>query len=246
MSDFKFDKMNVLEKVRNLLNRAEGTDSEHERNSCMDAATKLMEKYSIAQAELEASGKGDRGKLIDCKIPLTNPYADEKVLLLSSIARNYRCRMVILNKARGNRGIVNVHLFGYEDDLEWTALMFQSLLIQQAGMMVVEQKNIPEYETLRRWRSAFMGSFAMRINERLAVIMHKEREESNTESTGVDLILYDRKKMVSEKVQETYPKLYRSSGKSYRGSGANAGTNAANNAHLGQTSVRGTRGALNA
>jgi hypothetical protein len=141
-------------KVRALLAKAESTPFEAEAEACTAKAQELMARHAIDDATI-AVGAATPAATTSMRVIVEAPYVRPKVILLSVVARNNRCRSVWLE----DFGFTAV--FGAPGDLWAVDLLFTSLLVQAAVALQREQ------ERSRSFRHAFLLSFAHRIGERL-------------------------------------------------------------------------------
>lgn len=141
-------------KVRALLAKAESTPFEAEAEACTAKAQELMARYAIDDAMIVA-GAATQTTPSSMRVIVEAPYVRPKVILLSVVARNNRCRSVWLD----DFGFATV--FGAPGDLWAVDLLYTSLLVQAAVALQREQ------ERSRSFRHAFLLSFGHRIGERL-------------------------------------------------------------------------------
>ena len=121
----------VLRKVTSLLAKAESTTFPDEAEALTAKAQQLMTRHAIDRAQLDA-GRGDEPVAGGRRLPIDDPYANARYLLLAAVAAANRCRAV-LTKQWGFSTV-----FGDEDDLDTVELLFTSLLVQATRAMVLE------------------------------------------------------------------------------------------------------------
>ncbi len=155
----------VLVKVRSLLAQAESTTFEAEAAAFTAKAQELMARHAIDAAVLWASSERDE-RPTTIRLPLDDPYADIKALLLHSVARHSRSRAV----RHVEYGLMSV--VGFASDVAATELLFTSLLVQsQAALQAEGAKAAPGAHTRSRsFRSSFLLGFTRRIDQRLAEV----------------------------------------------------------------------------
>jgi Protein of unknown function (DUF2786) len=155
----------VLVKVRALLAQAESTTFEAEAAAFTAKAQELMARHAIDTAVLWASSGRDESPTT-IRLPLDDPYADVKALLLHSVALHSRCRAV----RHVEYGLLSV--VGFASDVATTELLFTSLLVQsQAALQAEAAKAAPGSHTRSRsFRSSFLFGFTRRIDQRLAEV----------------------------------------------------------------------------
>ena len=155
----------VIERVRNLLAKAESTEFEAEAAAFTAKAQELIVRHAIDQAMLTA---GDRrspeDRPVAIRVFVDAPYADAKSLLLQMIARQSRCRTVFLT------GLDMSTVVGFPADVAAVHVLFTSLLVQaQAALNNAARTAAPGTRTRSAgFRAAFYQAFAQRIDERLS------------------------------------------------------------------------------
>lgn len=154
----------IIERVRNLLAKAESTDFEAEAMAFTAKAQELMTRHAIDQAALGEGNPGDRGEApVAARVFVDAPYADAKSLLLQIIAGESRCRSVFHSRVDLSTVV------GFADDLAAVQLMFTSLLVQAQAALNSAARSAPPGTRTRSqsFRSAFYLAYANRIGERL-------------------------------------------------------------------------------
>jgi Protein of unknown function (DUF2786) len=155
----------VLVKVRALLTQAESTTFDAEAAAFTAKAQELMARHAIDVAVLWASSERDE-RPTTIRLPVDDPYADIKVLLLHHVALRSRCRAV----HHVQYGLVSV--VGFASDVAAAELLFTSLLLQSHAALQAEgAKAAPGAHTRSRsFRSSFLMSYTRRVDQRLAEI----------------------------------------------------------------------------
>ncbi|MGV9312609.1 DUF2786 domain-containing protein [Streptomyces sp. NPDC003691] len=227
-----------LAKVRALLAKAEDpATTPEEAQSYFAKAAELMAKYGIERAML-ADSDPNLDRPGDRIITIKGVYEKDRRILFRYIAMAFNCRCVTLKKGKDGS---EVHLFGYESDLDRTEILFTSLLLQMFNGV---RNARPTYgESAVTYRKSWLAGFILRINERLLEIEARTRQEASPAASGrsAELVVADRQAVVQARFTSAYPKI-RSRGRLARGvSGAGEGRAAANRADLGQTRVVGRR-----
>jgi hypothetical protein len=234
-----------LERVRKLLAKAEGAATEGERDAYNEKASKLIAEYGIDAALLAAAEKRDE-RVADRLIKMDKPYAAEKAHLLHAIAKPMGVKTVRL----GSGANVQVHVFGVQSDLDRVEVLFTSLLVQAArGAAKAMPANPWSYsnpygEDVASYRRSWFRGFADVLYVRIEEIERRARGESEASGTGVELVLFDRSKLVAQAVSEAYPRLTTlRMGKPKRHAYAN-GADAGRNADIGQKRMAQSRTAI--
>ncbi|MCD7439008.1 DUF2786 domain-containing protein [Streptomyces lincolnensis] len=228
-----------LAKIRALLTKAEDpAATPDEAQAFFAKAAELMAKYGIERAMLaDSDANADRPG--DRVIVVEGHYASDRLHLLGHLAHALHCDSV---KKSVERGKTEVHLFGYESDLDRVEMLFTSLLLQMFNG--VRQGRPAPGEKLVTYRKAWMAGFILRIHERLLEIEARVQQEAPAAASGrsAELVLADRKSVIQARLAAAYPGARTPSGSTRRrGTGLNAGREAANRADLGQTRVGGRR-----
>jgi len=168
----------VLAKVRALLAQAESTTFEAEAEAFTAKAQELMARHAIDAAFLWSTA-ASADDPVTIRLPIDDPYADQKSYLLHVVAEHSRCRAVIHDRY-GLQSVV-----GFASDVAATEMLFTSLLVQSQTAMMAEAANAPPGSRTRgrSFRSSFLYAYACRIDKRLAEITESV-EASISESTA--------------------------------------------------------------
>lgn len=193
----------VLVRVRALLAQAESTTFEAEAEAFTAKAQELMARHAIDSALLWARSERDE-RPITIRLPIDDPYADIKSLLLQRVACHSRCKAVY----HPSYGLASV--VGFASDVAAADTLYTSLLVQSHTALQAEaMRALPGERTRSRsFRSSFLMSFTQRIDERLAEI-NAFVESSATRDHGASLLpaLAARDGVVDEAVTEMFGAL---------------------------------------
>jgi hypothetical protein len=162
-----------------------------------------MARHAIDAAVLWASSERDE-RPTTVRLPIDDPYADVKALLLHSVARHSRCRAV----RHVEYGLMSV--VGFASDVAATELLFTSLLVQsQAALQAEGAQAAPGTHTRSRsFRSSFLLGFTRRIDQRLAEINAAVERGAAAEHDGSLLpVLAARDNAVDDAVAEMFGAL---------------------------------------
>ena len=193
----------VLVKVRALLAQAESTTFEAEAEAFTAKAQELMARHAIDSALLWARSARDE-RPITIRLPLDDPYADVKSLLLQRVAHHSRCKSVC-HPRYGLSSIV-----GFASDVAAAEALFTSLLVQSHVALRAEAAKAPPggLARSRSFRSSFLLSFVTRIDERLGeVTAHVESAAASTQGPALLPALVARESAVEESVTELFGTL---------------------------------------
>jgi len=210
----------VLVRVRALLAQAESTTFEAEAETFTAKAQELMARHAIDAAMLWATTSRDE-RPTTIRLPIDDPYADIKSLLLQYVAGHSRCTAV-WDGANALSTVV-----GFASDVASAEMLFTSLLVQsQAALRAEGAKAGPGSRARsRNFRSSFLLAFTRRIDERLAQITAavEQAAEAEAEEAGTGASLLPVLASRDDAVQDTVTELFGA----LRSSAVRAGSDAA-------------------
>jgi hypothetical protein len=193
----------VLSRVRALLAQAESTTFEAEAEAFTAKAQELMAKHAIDVAVLWAhSARDERPTAI--RLPIDDPYADIKSLLLQFVAQHSRCRAVFHSPYSLSTVV------GFASDVAAAEMLFTSLLVQsQTALRAEAAKGGPGSRVRSRsFRASFLLAYTYRINERLGAINAAvEHEATAASSESLLPVLAARDDAVDDVVAEMFGEL---------------------------------------
>ena len=235
------NKDDMLRKVRALLAKAEAEGVTAQEAEALTAkAAELMAKYGIdkAVAEARAGHKHLPGNRV---FDISNPWGQVKAHLLGGIAGALGCQCVLLHGSRSHKQAdidSRVHVFGYEDDIAQTDLLYTSLLFQMASAL--RYARVPEgAHSPRAWRRSFLLGFTTAVVLRVRNAYEIAKQESEASGTGAELVLADRSLCVKQALRDAYPATRRTR-ITYSGRGYNQGNAAGQRANIHDRSGVGT------
>lgn len=172
----------VLQRIRNLLAKAESTSFEAEATAFTAKAQELMTRHAVDEALLDSSPDA-RPAPVEIRVPVDAPYADAKSLLLQTVAEAGRCRAVFMPRVSMSTVV------GYPGDVAGVDLLFTSLLVQaQHALSQAAATAAPGTRTRSQsYRSAFLLAFTNRIGDRLREINQAVFTDAETEHGGAFL-----------------------------------------------------------
>ncbi len=229
----------VLEKVRALLAKAESTTFPEEAEALSAKAQELMARHAIDSAMVAAGasagaaggGEGPTG----VRVPVDDPYAGAKSILLAEVAAANGCRAV------WSKGLAFSTLLGFEADLEFVDVLYTSLLVQATSAMVAAGSQVDRSgrSRTRSFRQAFLLAYASRIGHRLREAEAASRAAAAEEYGEALLpVLADRSAAVRAAEAEAFPHVVSRSVSISNAAGWAAGKAAADLASLsGRTAV---------
>lgn len=250
-------------KIQKLLERAQGTDNDAERELCMAQATRLMDKYAITEAMLGSTKERDTDVIETMSLDFTGIYGQTLRGLASAIANSNRCRCVIVDRTweKPKRYTLRVH--GFTSDLATVKLLDASLQLQCASALKAWEKEqgwawkelpaFAKFKDKREFIESFSASVSAKLRASMKEAVHEAAEERSAETNGaesvadatagVQLALRTR----TDKVDDWFDKKYGNSLRFSKGRrqasgsfGASmAGHTAGRNADTGQPKVGG-------
>lgn len=179
-----------------------------------------MADYGIDQALL---GTRDPGvdPIGDLRVAVAAPYAQEKVTLLSTVARTCGCSAIQVSR----RDAMSVHLFGHRSDLRRVEILFTSPLLQSSRQLI--RTRVPWGEHKAAFRRTWLIGFAAAVGRRLTEAERTAEAGAEARFAAVGstpaLVRVRRGGEVEVAVQVTYPDLRTSPARVLSGSGAGAG-----------------------
>jgi hypothetical protein len=220
----------VLAKIRALLAKAESTGFEAESEALTAKAQELMARHAIDDA-LARAGRTRRESPVTRRLPVDDPYAAAKSLLLQVVASPNGVRCVWFED------LAMMAVVGFASDVDAVETLFTSLLVQGSRAMLAQGKVTDGRgrSRTRSFRQSFLLAFAGRISERLAQAAAQARREAETElSTSLVPVFADRDREVDEAVTRAFPHLKKTRGPAITNeAGWRAGRTAAEVATLG-------------
>lgn len=233
-------KLNRLkERIALLLNKAENTPYPHEAQAFQEHAERLMVRYGIGKAELDALGAQQGRKqepVIEAHFDIRGSYRLGQRDGLSAIGHAFPT-ITMLQTNYSN--YCRLYIIGHESDVATVKTLFASLLVQAGvamsqwwqtdGKLWTWQHSDSEKRIERR---EFQRSFLFQVASRIKILYAQETTESGT---GTELVLVGRKEQVDDFVSQQYPFLRRSRNRTASGSAGAmlAGRVAGNRAQLG-------------
>lgn len=187
----------VLERVRALLAKAESTTFPAEAEALSAKAQELMARHALGSV-LVGGATDDVPEAR--RLPVDDPYADAKALLLHVVAKANRCRTV----RDTDLGLVT--LFGFEVDLDAVEVLFTSLLTQATAALVASGRAAPARRTAS-YRRSFLTAYAARIGQRLAAATQAVVDDVAAADGGFLPVLASRRSAVDELCEQTFPTL---------------------------------------
>jgi hypothetical protein len=229
----------LLRRIDALLAKAGATTFPAEAEAFLGKAQELMTRHSIDESLLRGTDRTG-AEIITETVVVEPPYASARTSLLGQVARANGCRLVV---STGGRGSQRCSLLGRQADVDGTRLLFTALSLQATRSMLATP--VPDHDTARRFRHAFLLGFAHRIGERLrAAVAAAQHEAESRIGQGAGLVLVRRETEVEAALRAQFPFLTTRRATASSSAGAHHGRRAAESASLGQRGLRGAGRAL--
>ena len=226
----------MKDKIEKLLIKAERTDNEHERDAYTAQAQRLMLKWGIEAAELEARGEAQAEAVVEVHRTWDHPLATIWVTFTNDVAYGMGQGLKVLRSGARNRH--TAYVIGHQTDVEnlWTlmdSLERQATAAMKAWWKTSEERTwgLSAFEQYKVKRE-FIRMFGVAVGQRL----RKQREEVQAEaSSGAALVLVGKDARVKEWVDNKYKKLRKGRSTQQGISGGTAGWSAGQRADLGNS-----------
>lgn len=229
--------------IQQMLAKAESTTPE-EAEALTEAAEKLMIKFGINQAMIDAKRQKDSKpeEMITARVTFSGSYTAYQVRGMAAAASAFGTIRVLMQK-RGKRES-DLILIGYDSDVTQIKMLIESLILQSVVAMRDWWKNYPDrgYLTTQQGtmaRRQFFASFGYGAADRIKSSLIT----ATSETTGSEIALRDRGQAAADYMNSQF-RTRRGTG--VRGSfhGASEGREAGRRANTGGTAVTGSRAAL--
>jgi hypothetical protein len=149
----------LLRKIRGLLDKANGTDNEHEASAFRAHAEKLMKQYHLDEEQLIAADpiavEPIQSMIVLCGHE-SEEFAQQYAGMFWNIARHtgIRARISWARDAAGKYNLV-ANAFGYEGDLRYAEMLFtEARIVFQEKLEPKLNPSLSEAENIYRMRSA--------------------------------------------------------------------------------------------
>jgi hypothetical protein len=225
----------MLERIRNLLAKAESTNFEAEATAFTAKAQELMTRHAIDLAALEV-GARSRDDPLAIRVPLDPPYARAKSHLLHVVAQANRCRAVF------HPAVSMSTVVGVDSDVAAVELLFTSLLVQSSIALdeAGRAAGAGAHARSQGFRSSFFQAFAWRIQERLRAINDEVFAQAQRDHGEAFLpVLHARSEAIDRFIDERFGPLRRvSSSRTIDAAGWASGRAAGDKARLNAGEIR--------
>lgn len=252
-------------RIRKMLERAEGAGTAEEAETYTTRAMELMEKYGIEEAMLGRTKERADDVIESLVIKHTGIYRMVKKNITFAVIRGVGAKGYYSDMNYGRGKYTAVHAFGFTSDIARIELLDASLQLQCTMAMTVWEKERGalwgERSSFNKFkdRREFIDSFASGVSSKMRIARTTAVKEAAAEratetgetveetTTGMELALRDRTERVKDWFDRTHGQGLRA-GTNRRTSGsagaATAGYDAGTRADTGTNTVTGARRAL--
>jgi hypothetical protein len=213
MTTDKLNKKTAL--IDQMLKKAESTTPE-EAEALLEAATKLMARYGVTEAMLQATGQKAKESIGCDRVELKGIYSRELMFLVYHVSRAQGTTRILYTKYSDTRYVVSI--YGYESDRAAMVRLAESLVIQAlsatAAWWRVNKSRyswLPPFEQFiqrRTFVTGFGDGAAQKMREAVKVAT---AEAEVTYGSSTALVLRDRGKEVAD-----YTEKIAGKGRSFR------------------------------
>jgi hypothetical protein len=196
----------MLDKIAKLLAKAEATTYPAEAEAFTEHAERLMIRYGIGKAEVDAE-RGRQGQtrepIVEKRTDFKGLWAATRVEGIGDVLLSSGLVTVLQSKSRD---FARLFVIGAESDVDQMLRLADSLVIQQEAALVswwatVTDKSWMTQAEQRRERREFVRGWYVGASLRLQDVVGQEA------TGGKELVLADRKQRADAWVGEQYPDI---------------------------------------
>ncbi|QFG04723.1 hypothetical protein SEA_CHICKENKING_54 [Microbacterium phage ChickenKing] len=235
-----------IDLIAQLLAKAESTTPE-EAEALMEAASKMMAKYMIDQATIDArrAKKGEATeKIVEVRLDFTGAYRGEMLNLCSNVVHGLGT-LRGMQYTGGKGKVFSFWLVGFESDVAQAQVLINSLQLQAAvavrawwkeGKLVYGGRSSYDQEKARR---SFVHGFGTGVGTKLRAARAEAVSEAKA---GTELVLVNRKDKVDSYMEGKATRKARQRNATGQDGAAGMGFRAGQQANTGEKSVTQGRG----
>ena len=200
------DANKILRRVRKLIDKANSTEHEAEREAFMAKAQKMMTEHAISAAELEMAGDVEKREPVSITFRVMrrrSPGLDGFDTATVQIAKALRCNTIWAYPTEEQRQedpefrkFKWMKIMGMPEDAMFFELLITSLMLQVEQAYERDKHKKPEWTHGRTYRANYFSGFWDRVGDRIERQAYDERVELEQETSGTDLVLADVKERV--------------------------------------------------
>jgi hypothetical protein len=181
----------IIQRIHDLRQKGEGSNSEHEAHACLKMASKLMESYLITEAEI-AMAENDGRIVFEVETQTFNTFGfngrNRSVVhrvdcLVSELCETKHCYSPSRRR---------YHITGDKPDIEWAAYLLE--IIEQSCAREYAKWKKTQLSVPRTAKGSFEAGYAHRVNQRLRDLIaarDEDRAEMHREAERLLAIEHD-------------------------------------------------------
>lgn len=223
----------ITQRIRGLLDKAESTEFDAERDTFIAAATKLMAKHQVDMAAVSAAGRTtERGEVGVRRLGGfgRGPYVMAKASLAAVAGEAAGCRVW--------RSDTHVVFCGYDDQTASAEVLYTSLLVQTTRGAARDYR--PAHGSRTSYNRNYMLGFATEVRERVRAAAKEQLDGPNTAGPGTALVLRDTKDAIAAFMADSGVRLQNQRTYVTNEAGLQGGRTAGSRADLGNQGLRST------
>jgi hypothetical protein len=197
----------LLDKIKKLLNKAQGTDNENEAQLFMNKVQELLIENGLEMAQVEEHDLKDRNSITKQELSLEEMHDKRhgKWLhhLVFGICNAYLCEGILSGSSFSKSGIGKLYVMGKQDNIQITLQMIEYLI---GTIKKIEKKAWSEYEG-RQLRGAYRRDFLFACQERVVDRLQEQKREMQYKDNKVTSLIRLNDKALEAFVQKEFPRV---------------------------------------
>lgn len=193
----------MIAKVEALLAKAERTDNKHEAEAYFEKAQQLMSKYAIAEAML-SQARGESHEIVTDTINVGTDQSVIQIFKVVAEANNCSCfrsmGWYVDKNDKYRRRTSHIVIYGTRSDIEFTKLLFASLLMHCQRSLATMRALMPEHFGGKSYGHSFRLGYAESVGDKLRAGKRAAAKESD--EPGAELALFDKFAAADEKMRQ--------------------------------------------
>lgn len=234
----------IAETIAKLLNKAEGTDNQHEAEAFSEAAERLMIKHAIDAAAVRAKQTGASVKpeeIIEVEHRFRGIFASAHKHLALALGHALGFQMYQRKVTPGEQ----MFWVGYESEIKEAQVLLTSLMAQAKRLEARATRNETFWDKSERYRfrRSFLDAFAAAVGDRVKATRQSVIDEVSSTDDSLLPAIRNRNEVLARQFYILHPNLGKGRARKQKNSyaGMGAGAAAASQADIGQTRIGGRR-----
>lgn len=236
----------IVERIVKLLAKAERASTPEEAEAFFAKAAELQAQHSVDEMMLDAARGAAAGRERDV-------IGSKRYVLTGSYRKAHQHVIYRLATALGGKAIelmdwdsktITMLVHGFESDLTVFEVLYASLLVQSTRACTQHVAGLDSYSYMTaaekfQERKSFIMGYGTGAARKVADARRAAVQEKAKTTTGVELVLVDRKSQVDRHYNELYPSTKSVRGTKMTSAGFSAGCEAGRNADVGGSRLGG-------